>query len=82
MAQRATGKRVSPRSGLVKVTVSLRPEQLAQLMEEATRRALAAGASRLDLSNVVREALDLWRSWTESHTKAAGAPSAKARRPR
>ncbi len=55
-----TEKRVSPRSGFVKLTVSVRPEQYAALLAEARRRADAAGRFKLDASELVREALDLW----------------------
>lgn len=55
-----TAKRVSPRSGLVKLTVSVRPEQYQALLTEARRRADAAARFKLDASELVREALDVW----------------------
>ncbi len=59
---RPKAKKVSPRSGHVRLTVAITPGQLERLVEEATKRAIAAGASRADLSEVVREALEAWFS--------------------
>jgi carbamoylphosphate synthase large subunit len=58
-AMRATRK-VGARSGFVKATFSLDPEQLAGVVAEANRRALARGAMRSDASEVVREAIVAW----------------------
>lgn len=58
MAKRQAGKKVSPRSGHVRLTVALTPEQLRWLLEEATRRGVESGAFRPDVSAVVREAVD------------------------
>lgn len=52
------GKRVSPRSGHVRLTVALTPEQATWLLQEATRRAVESGNYRPDVSAIVREALD------------------------
>ncbi len=50
--------KVGPKSGLVKTTVYLRPDQLKRLHDEARRRAAAAGQLRPDASAVLREAVD------------------------
>lgn len=55
------GRKVGPRSGFVKATFSLEPEQLAGVVAEASRRATERGAMRSDASEVVREAIDEWR---------------------
>jgi hypothetical protein len=52
--------KIGPRSGFIKATFSLEPEQLAAVVGEAQRRAGAAGRIRADASEVVREALDAW----------------------
>lgn len=51
------GPRVSPRSGFVKVLVSIEPDQHEALKAEAMRRAAARGTLRPDASELVREAL-------------------------
>jgi hypothetical protein len=53
-------RKVGPRSGFVKATFSLEPEQLAGIVAEANRRALGRGAMRADASEVVREAIVAW----------------------
>jgi hypothetical protein len=58
-ALRASGK-IGPRSGFVKATFSITPEQLAAVVTEAQRRAQERGVIRADASAVVREALDAW----------------------
>ncbi len=50
--------KVGPKSGLVKTTVYLRPDQLKRLHDEARRRAFAAGQLRPDASAVLRETID------------------------
>ncbi len=55
-----TARKVGPRSGFVKATFSLEPEQLAGVVAEANRRAVERGAMRSDASEVVREALVAW----------------------
>lgn len=62
MAKRQAGKKVSPRSGHVRLTVALTPGQMAWLVEEATRRAVESEVYRPDVSAVVREALDALRA--------------------
>lgn len=54
------GRKVGPRSGFLKVTLSLRPEQLTALVGAARRRADERGAIRADASEVAREAIDAW----------------------
>lgn len=46
--------------GLVRVSVQLHPGQLAAVRGAAHERALVNGSTRLDVSAVVREALDAW----------------------
>jgi hypothetical protein len=58
-AVKASGK-VGPRSGFVRMVVYVTPEQLGAAVDEAQRRARAAGRIRADASEVVREALDGW----------------------
>ncbi|MGC3998089.1 MAG: hypothetical protein QM767_11600 [Anaeromyxobacter sp.] len=58
-AIKASGK-VGPRSGFVKATFSLLPEQLAAVVTEAQDRAQERGVVRADASEVVREALEAW----------------------
>jgi hypothetical protein len=58
-ALRARGK-IGKRSGFVKATFSVEPEQLASVVTEAQRRAQERGVIRADASAVVREALDAW----------------------
>ena len=48
--------------GHVKALVRLRPDQLKGLRVEATKRTLAIGARRVDVSEVLREAVDAWLS--------------------
>jgi hypothetical protein len=52
--------KAAPRSGLVRVTMYLEPEQLAALVAEAQKRAAATGKVRADASAVAREALAAW----------------------
>lgn len=54
------GPRVSPRSGFVKVLVSIEPDQHEALKAEARRRSEARGTLRPDASELVREALGAW----------------------
>ncbi len=58
-ALKASG-RVGPRSGLVRMVIYVRPEQLGAVVAEAQRRAQERGVVRADSSAVVREALDAW----------------------
>jgi hypothetical protein len=58
-ALKASGK-VGPRSGLVRMVVYVRPEQLGAVVAEAQRRSQEKGVVRADSSAVVREALDAW----------------------
>ena len=53
-------RKVGPKSGMVKATFSLEPEQLAALLAEAQRRAQERGAMRSDTSEVVRELMAAW----------------------
>jgi hypothetical protein len=48
------------RRGHVKALVRLRPDQLKELRAEALKRAVASGAVRVDVSEVLREAVDAW----------------------
>lgn len=43
-----------------RVVVQLEPDQVEQLLEEAERRRKASGARRLNLSELVREAVAAW----------------------
>lgn len=52
--------KIGPRSGFLKATFSVTPEQLAAVVTEAQRRAQDRGVVRADASAVVREALDTW----------------------
>lgn len=54
------GRKVGRRSGYIKATFSIEPEQLAAVVSEARRRADTEGAIRADASAVVREALAAW----------------------
>lgn len=58
--QAAPGRKVGPRSGMVRVMFSITPEQDEALGAEALRRATAQGSRKLDASAVVREALSAW----------------------
>jgi hypothetical protein len=53
-------RKVGPRSGFVKATFSLAPEQLAELLKEAKARADRLGTFRPDASEVVRDVLAGW----------------------
>jgi hypothetical protein len=46
--------------GHEKIAVFFRSEQAAALRAEALRRAAAAGVTRADVSEIVREAVDAW----------------------
>lgn len=48
------------KSGLIQVSLTLSPEQLAALRREAFRRAAEAGHGKPDASIIVRELLDAW----------------------
>jgi hypothetical protein len=52
--------KVSPRSGFVKVLISMEPDQHEALKAEALRRAAARGTLRPDASELVREAIAAW----------------------
>jgi hypothetical protein len=55
-----TGFGPGRRRGLVKSLVSLTPEQLEALRQEAQERMNERGLGRMDASEVVREAVDDW----------------------
>ncbi len=53
-------RKVGPRSGFVRATFSLAPEQLDAVLNEAKARADAAGRFQPDASEVVRDVLAGW----------------------
>lgn len=53
-------RKVGPRSGLIKVMISVKPEQFARIQAEAFHRAQAAGSLKTDASALIREAIDAW----------------------
>lgn len=60
----APGRKVGPRSGLVRVMFSIDPEQLEALQVEALRRAKERGLFKPDASEVAREAFAAWMKRT------------------
>lgn len=54
------GRKLGPRSGLVRVMFSVKPEHLAALQDEARTRAAERGSGKIDSGEIVREALDAW----------------------
>jgi hypothetical protein len=61
MAKTAPEKPMNPRAkGFKLVGIRLAPAHIAALKREALRRANDRGVLRLDISELVREALDAW----------------------
>ncbi len=55
------------KGGLVQVGLTLDPEALEKLREEALRRAKARKSGRPDVSEIVREAIEAWISKHGKH---------------
>ncbi len=63
MARTVKVAKRNPRAkGLVRAVARLEPHQLAALTAEAQRRARERGSRQIDVSEIVREGIELWLS--------------------